>query len=482
LVSGVEVGELYAALAEAAAAGGDRLAALRYYDQFFTRGRPAEREYVIARVRTIVDELPAESVSTAWEAADKQGPSAAFVGRRLAAMTASGEESQSILAASAQARENVGLIEESRGGATSADPQIVGALFPLSGRTRRVGELAVRGLALSAGTFQVTAGQGASAGSPRPFVVVVRDSASSPEQAVAAVDELTQGGAIAVVGPVDREAAEAAARRAEAARVPIVSLDVAESAVAAGSPHVFRVVVSVETRARALARAASSRGAKTFAILAPEHSYGARGARAFRDEVERLGGRIVVEEKYAKDATAFVDPVKKLAARAFDALFVPDAAAKLELIAPQLAVANLVVGTAGGKPTRGRGILLLSTAEALAPKFLKGSGRYAQGAILAPGFYPDDADPRIGPFVVRFRTAYGEDPDYLAAYAWDAALVIRAAVEGGARDRASLLAAMAAAKVPGVTGEIAFDGSRQRADAGVLFTVQGSAIRVWRPQ
>ena len=147
-----------------------------------------------------------------------------------------------------------------------------------------------------------------------------------------------------------------------------------------------------------------------------------------------------------------------------------------------LAVANLVVQPAGsGKPRSGRGVLLLSTAEAITPKFLRGSGRYTQGAVLAPGFYPDDADARIAPFVTRFRTAYGGDPDYLAAYAWDAALVIRAAVEAGARDRAGVQQAMASAKVAGVTGDIQFDGSRQRADAGVLFTVQQSSIRVFRP-
>ena len=152
-------------------------------------------------------------------------------------------------------------------------------------------------------------------------------------------------------------------------------------------------------------------------------------------------------------------------------------------MAPQLAVANLVVQPAGaGKPARGRAILLLATAEALTPKFLRGSGRYSTGALLAPGFYPDDADPRIGPFVARFRAAYGgEDPTYLDAYAWDAALVVRAAVEGGAKDRVAVAAAIAVGVVTGVTGEVRFDSAGARADAGVLFTVVGgTAIRAVR--
>jgi branched-chain amino acid transport system substrate-binding protein len=476
---GEEEGELLAALAETAAALEDREKALEYYDAFFKIARPAEREYVIAKVRVIVDALPPDAVRRAWDRADKSRASAAFLARRLAVLDPA--NGRAYLDDSAQSRENVGLADEGRGTAGGGDPQIVGALLPLSGNTKRVGDLAMRGLAAAAGTYQVTAGGGG--GAPQPFTVVVKDSSSSPEQARVGFEELVQANVIAIVGPVDKDAAEEAARRAESARVPLISLDVANPALGAGSPHVFRIVVSVEGRARALARAASARGLKSFAILVPEHSYGARGARAFREEIERLGGKVLVEEKYAKDATAFVDPVKKIAAKPVEALFVPDSAAKLELIAPQLAVANLIVQAPGAqKSTRGRSIALLSTAEALSPKFLKGTGRYTQGAILAPGFYPDDADARIAPFVTRFRNAYGgEDPDYLAAYAWDAAVVIRAAVEGGARDRAAVLAAMASGKVAGVTGDIQFDASRQRSDAGVLFTVQGQAIKVWRP-
>ena len=74
-------------------------------------------------------------------------------------------------------------------------------------------------------------------------------------------------------------------------------------------------------------------------------------------------------------------------------------------------------------------------------------------------------------------------PDDLAAYAWDAALVIRAAVEAGARDRDALTQAIPTTRVAGVTGDIAFGPGRGRADAGVLFTVAqgGGSIRVWKP-
>ena len=91
--------------------------------------------------------------------------------------------------------------------------------------------------------------------------------------------------------------------------------------------------------------------------------------------------------------------------------------------------------------------------------------------------------------MTRFRSAYGDDPSYLDAYAYDAALLLRTAVEMGARDRPALVAALAALRagnaMKGVTGEVWFDPSRNRGDRGTLYTVipdgaGGNAIRALR--
>jgi branched-chain amino acid transport system substrate-binding protein len=268
--------------------------------------------------------------------------------------------------------------------------------------------------------------------------------------------------------------------------VPFLSLDVGDGPLVAGAPHVYRVVIPVEQRARSLARAAYAAGVRDFAILAPDMAYGQRAGKAFKEEITRLGGKVTLEVTYAKDATSFVDQVKKISGTPFDALFIPDTAARLELIAPQLAVANLNVTRPGAKkPKRGRNIVLLSTAEALAPAFVRGSGRYTVGALFAPGFYPDDQHERIGPYVQRFRAAYGADPTYLDAYAYDAALCVRAAVESGAGSRAAVAQALARGQVAGLTGVVRFDEARGRADDGLLYQVAsdaagtGQVIRVY---
>ncbi|MBI4510543.1 MAG: penicillin-binding protein activator [Deltaproteobacteria bacterium] len=469
VAAGEEEGELFAVLAEAFAASGDGDGALRFYDEFFARARPAERAYVTARVSAIVDALSAQAVSDAYAKADKEHVAAALLGRRLALMAkAAGDSARAreILDETRSARVNAGIPDDSSAVGV-ANPQLIGALLPLSGKRRRVGDAALRGLAVAAGTFGSE-----QKGDNLPLVVVARDAAPG-NGLVAAVDALDAERPIAVIGPIDKDTCEEAARRAEALALPLVTLDFADSSWVAGSPHVFVIALSVEARAKALAKHAFERGARTFAILTPEIAYGTRASKAFRDEVSRLGGHVVAHVTYAKDATHFVQPVNALAGKAFDALLVPDTADRLELIAPQLAASGFSIQPAAtSKAKKGHGILLLATAEALAPKFLRGSGRYTTHAVLAPGFYPDETDPRIGPFVQGYRAAHGEDPTYLAAFAFDAALVVRSAVEKGARDRDSVAAAMAAGTVRGVTGDVRFDAHRQRADLGVLYVVE----------
>ena len=164
--------------------------------------------------------------------------------------------------------------------------------------------------------------------------------------------------------------------------------------------------------------------------------------------------------------------VKKLG-HGWQALFVPDQADKLELIAPALAAAGYVAAPlAAKKPRRGTKIALLSTAEGAGDKLLRNAGRHVEGAVLAPGFFPDRQDPLIGAFVVRYEERFARTPTAVDAYAWDAALVVRAAVAGGARSRAATADAIAAGVVDGLTGAVRFGADHHRSDGGLLYQVQ----------
>ena len=127
-------------------------------------------------------------------------------------------------------------------------------------------------------------------------------------------------------------------------------------------------------------------------------------------------------------------------------------------------------------------MLLLSTAEGLSAQYVANAGRYSEGAMLAPGYYPDQQDARSKAFVDGYAGANGgHSPGAVEAYAYDAAMLAAAAAQGG---RVAAATTLSGAQIEGVTGTIKFDADHLRADPGILYTVvddNGSyAIRILR--
>lgn len=467
-----ERGELLAALAESHAAGPLPLDALPAYDDWYRVATPIEKSYIASRVEQLVAAAGDAAVRQAWEAVqDDKGPSKASLILRVAAQReAAGqlEDARELRAKSVGLRAKIGLPAVAVATvAPASDPGLVGAILPLGGKQNRVGEAAAIGLALAAG-----------AGDGKGSVIVDVRSAQNAQEAGAAFDELVRANAVAVIGPVEGAAVDAVAASAGAAGVSLLSLASRPEERASGR-YVFHVMHSAEARARALARRAYARGARKFAVLAPDSGYGRAVTAAFTAELQRLGASVVSEQSYPAETKSFTSVVKKLSG-SWQAVFVPEQADKLELIAPALAAAGLVPRPFGEKKAPGgRPVLLLSTAEGLKEGYATDAGRNSLGAMLAPGFYPDLDDPVARGFIERFTAANGHSPGAIDAYAYDSAQLVAAT---GAGSRGQVADGLPGLRLAGVTGELAFDANHRRSDDGVLYTVvpaaDGSGFRV----
>jgi branched-chain amino acid transport system substrate-binding protein len=458
--------EYLAALAYATAAAGEPpVRSLAMFDQLYPRVTPTEQAAIVGRIEEVVAGAGTNLVRRAFdELPDRKGPSVAIVASRLvelAEQAGNPREAQRMREIAAPARAALGLpraiIAQAAAAGGGSTTGVLGAVVPLGGKSNRVAEAAVAALGLAAGI-----------GDGKAVAAIEIRAAGEGDAIGAAVEGLAHASVIAIIGPTDHEAVDAAGPRADALGVPLLSLS-GRAEKHAMLPHVFHVMHSGEARSRALAQRAMARGVTRFAVLAPDNGYGKSLTAAFVDEVARGGGAIVSNVTYKADTKSFAGIVGQLSGT-WDAIFIPENAVTLALIAPALDATATKPRPLGTKKIRGGGrpVLLLSTAENLSGAFLIDAGRHAEGAFLAPGYYPDDQDPASKAFVDRFIAAFGRAPGFVEAYAYDAAQL--AAAVGG-NGRAGLTAGLAKAQFVGLTGTIRFDADHRRADPGVIYSV-----------
>lgn len=312
----------------------------------------------------------------------------------------------------------------------SVDLYAVGAILPLTGRGREVGQAALRGLMLASG-----APHKGPESETTPRLVFI-DNAGEPEQTAAAVDELVNLHRVAaIIGPLSARNAKVAAERAQTLGVPLLTLSPAANLTDSGE-YVFRLLPSPEEEAAALVQAARARGASRFAVIGPENGYGRAMSAAFASAVTAQGARVVYQGLYPAGATSFQDAVTATAKATPDAVFVADGARAVSLVAPALAAAGLwstAPGTAA--PNRGRAIALLAPQVAFDERTLLPSERYLQGLVISVAFDPPTAQGVGRTFVEGYVDRFGETPSAFAAQAFDAFRLVVESVSAGARSR-----------------------------------------------
>lgn len=351
----------------------------------------------------------------------------------------------------------------------------IGVILPLSGRYAGFGKLVKRGMELAAEDQR---------GGQLAVQLIFKDSAGDSEQSARAVSELANvAQVIGIIGPLSGAAAGAAAERAELEKVPLLTLSQRKGLPEKGA-EVFRTSLTNEQQARSLVRyAMEERGLSVFGILAPDNRLGQEMTNAFVREVETRGGRIAARQSYPERATDFRRQIKLLKGEdpdapepepddkkngvaepepplPFEALFIPDYAERVGLIAPQLPFYGL------------RDLQLLGINGWNSPELLRRAGNFVEGAVFVDGFFRYSEYPFVKEFVNRSFERYGEEPTILEAQGFDAAgIMLSLAGRADIRTRDELHRALARLQnYPGVTGATSFDetGDAQK----VLFLLQ----------
>ena len=357
----------------------------------------------------------------------------------------------------------------------SRDMPAIGVLLPMKGDYASFGEDALSGILLAANVF----------GPAGPGVEVIVKGVSDPAKIGAAVQELSSNSRVAgIVGPLLSSTVVEAARHAQLNRVPVITLSQKEGVTDAGD-YVFRNFLTSGDQAAALASYASALGAKRYAVLYPQTSYGVELARHFEAAVKARGGVVVRQAAYAQGTTDFSESIKRLFGvqakervegrrkiREFnptinvDALFIPDSYEPISLIAQYLGYYNI------------KNVRLLGHSGWNSPRLLELGGANVEGAVFVDGFFAGSERNGAAEFSSLYSEAYGKAPGILSAQAFDAArMLMQAASEAGPGNRDALKDRLKSMReFKGATGPISFNARREAEKRLFILTVQGGRI------
>jgi ABC-type branched-subunit amino acid transport system substrate-binding protein len=402
----------------------------------------------------------------------------------------------------------------------------IGIALPISGPQADAGRRVIQGIQLATNDFhELIRATGLS--------VVMKDTGAAPVMAETAVRELAADpDTIALLGPVYSSSLAAVTGLLYDYRIPALSPSAAQEGLAAASSRVFRNALLDSVEAKKIARLAIDiMGITRFAVIYPDDPAGRHLTASFRLAVEERGGELVAVEGYGADQTDFKPQIKAIGGqsddamrneilamtedhpqmsvaainktladryagraatpqiftydklplnkrnflpglvRHYEAVFVIGPADKTALLLPQLAFYNL------------KGLTRFVSRAANDPAFVEIAERYAEGTIMVDGFFADAASPAVRAFARNYRVAFREEPDGLAAQAYDAMRMLLAAVAHGARSRGEMTAYLAGLTAfPGVSGQTTMTPTGD-ADKDVFYlTIRDGAVAEALPE
>lgn len=357
-------------------------------------------------------------------------------------------------------------------GCADSGPPRLGVLLPLTGETAVYGEPVQRGVELAEEDLEKAFEAGLY---PYELQIEVLDTRSDPERAARLLAEFYDRGGTAALGGVSDAEAMAMAPVAEEAGRVLLSPTASSSAVPA-SRYVYRLFPTARREANKMANFATLElGLRRVGILTVDTAEAAAGdaareaAEAFREELERNGGKVVsrgtipAAEKVSEPAVA----------KAASDVLAGDPQAVY--VAAFTARARAVVKALDRRGYRG---VVLTTSALSAPGLLESTASAADGALLTQTmFEPESAEPEVALFVNAYRQRWNRDPDLYAAHGYDALKVLARALEAEhGRSRQLWQGVRGLDGVRGVTGFLQFNEKGEAGKFPRVYVVDGGRL------
>ncbi len=336
---------------------------------------------------------------------------------------------------------------------------VVGYYGDLSGRTSNFGQSTKNGVEMAADEINKAGGIDG-----RQIQILSEDDEGRPEKAATVVTKLiNQDRVIALLGEVASGNTLAAAPKAQAAKVPMISPSSTNPAVTQVGDYISRVCFIDPFQGAVMAQfSANTLKARTAAIMLDFNSPYSRGLTDFFEaSFTKLGGQIVDKQSYTQGDRDYKGQLTAIRSRNPDVIYVPGYYGEVGVIAKQAKQLGIKAPMLGGDGWDSVQLWDLG-------------GDALNGDYISNHYSVDDPSPAIQKFVADYRARYGNVPDALAALGYDAMKVLADAIKrSGTTEGPQLKDAIAATKnFAGVTGTISLDQERNAVKPAVVLKLQ----------
>ena len=236
--------------------------------------------------------------------------------------------------------------------------------------------------------------------------LLVKDDLGTADGAAAATKQAIAEGAELIIGPLFASSVQSASRVAQGAGKSMIAFSSDEAVASRG---VYLLSFTPQADVERIVGYASEKGKKSFAILAPDSTYGNVAVQNFEQKVKQAGGRIIATERYNGSSVTGAAQRLKASIAGADALFIPEDSANLPSVAQALSGAGIDLSK----------LMVLGTSVWNQPSVFKIS--QFQGAV-----FPAPESTGFDSFAKRYKAKFGQNPVRIATLGFDATALVAA--------------------------------------------------------
>ncbi len=277
----------------------------------------------------------------------------------------------------------------------------------------------------------------------------LQDDKADPKEAAAVANKFASDKSIlAVVGHYTSSTTLAGSPIYNRVGLSHIGIGCTSPAITDAGPFTYRDITSDAYDGEFVAQWMIDEGFKNIAVAYENDDYGKGLAEVYKSKIEALGGKVVAMEPYnlgeTKDFSAILTKFKSAKP---DSLF----------IAGQYNEAAMLL-----KQGKGIGFKLpvFGSNGLYSDALIKLGGAEVEGLRCVGSFHKDASSQEAKDFITAYKAKYGQDPDIWAAYAYDAANILFAAIKNGGEDRTKINEYLTTLKdFKGATGVTTFDAN-----------------------